>query len=369
MKKLNIMMLLLLGMFFIVSCDSDRDSNPTLQQPTTFVLNTPAYATSNVYDLENSQSIELTCSQPDYGYTAAVTYAVQVSLVNDFETEGAYDVLPSTYFTAKMDVNASELAVVATELSGQQEENFPIITKIYIRLKAALGNGAGVTYSNSIELAKVRLHYALDPVVPPTNMYINGSFVDWDWAKAVEMVPTHSNPGTFWGIVYIPEGAEFKLNSSKSWDGQPIGVNATLNDNAGAGLSGEDNIKVSNGGWYQLTVYTTITGRELTYTVNFDAPNIYSTGDPAGGFDTFDETRLFTVPADADGEFVSPAFVADGEMRMCIKLADIDWWKTEFIILDGKIEYRGTGDDQTRVNVKAGQKAYLKFSDGTGHVE
>ena len=43
--------------------------------------------------------------------------------------------------------------------------------------------------------------------------------------------------------------------------------------------------------------------------------------------------------------------------------------RTEFIILNGKIEYRGNDGDQERVQGKAGQKAYLNFSDNTGKVE
>jgi hypothetical protein len=41
----------------------------------------------------------------------------------------------------------------------------------------------------------------------------------------------------------------------------------------------------------------------------------------------------------------------------------------EFIILDGKIEYRGTGGDQTRVPVAAGKTVTLDFNAGTGTIE
>ena len=83
MKKLSILAMLAMGLSFFTACDDDRDSNPVIQQPTTFVLNEPAYASSNI-DLESSKEIRLTCSQPDYGYTAAVTYQVQLSLTNSF---------------------------------------------------------------------------------------------------------------------------------------------------------------------------------------------------------------------------------------------------------------------------------------------
>lgn len=57
MKKLNIMVWMMLGALGLCSCESDRDSNPVLLDPTTFTLNTPAYA-STVYDLKHSKTLE-----------------------------------------------------------------------------------------------------------------------------------------------------------------------------------------------------------------------------------------------------------------------------------------------------------------------
>lgn len=65
--------LLLAGLAMFTACTDDRDSNPTVQQPSTFELNMPALGGS-VYDLANTDSIRLTYEQPDYGYTAPVKY-------------------------------------------------------------------------------------------------------------------------------------------------------------------------------------------------------------------------------------------------------------------------------------------------------
>ena len=61
--------LMVLPLIF-ASCDTDDGSNPTLDLSHVsegFVLNTPAYAESNTYDLSQSEGIWLTCSQPNYG--------------------------------------------------------------------------------------------------------------------------------------------------------------------------------------------------------------------------------------------------------------------------------------------------------------
>ena len=107
--------------------------------------------------------------------------------------------------------------------------------------------------------------------------------------------------------------------------------------------------------------------------VEFETPNVYLMGDTSydGWNAQLVEQDLFIIPTEADGSFVSPAFAKDGEVRICVhpEAAAADWWRTEFIILNGKIEYRGNGGDQDRVQGKTGQKAYLNFSDNTGKIE
>ena len=48
-------LLLLCGVCLFTACDDDRDSNPTLAQPTSFTLNSPSYAQSLV-DLATTTS-------------------------------------------------------------------------------------------------------------------------------------------------------------------------------------------------------------------------------------------------------------------------------------------------------------------------
>ena len=101
MKKIsNILLAVTFALPLFTACETDNDSNPILNEPDTFTLNTPAYAANNVYDLKNAQTVELTCSQPDYGFPAATTYTVQASFEQDFleatdESKANYTVLES----------------------------------------------------------------------------------------------------------------------------------------------------------------------------------------------------------------------------------------------------------------------------------
>jgi hypothetical protein len=125
MKKIiSLILLAVVGVF--VGCSTDNDSNPTYRQPDSFVLNTPGMATA-VYDLRNSSVLQLTCSQPDYNFTAAATYVVQVSLNNTWidETESdaaTYEELETSFTKAEINVDALELDKAIVRLSAWKSE-------------------------------------------------------------------------------------------------------------------------------------------------------------------------------------------------------------------------------------------------------
>ena len=373
MKKFNIWASLLMGLAVFTACE-DQDNTPILQEPSSFTLNIPAYV-NTTYDLEHSKTLELTCSQPDYGFTAATSYAVEASLTGEWG-EGKSVLLGTTYESAKMNVDAAELAAALTALVNKDESAFPMITSVDLRLKAALTtSGKGEVYSNVITLPNVRLHYALPPVLLPKTMYINGSMcsADWNWNSSFPMVPTFDNDGTFWRLVYVPAGGEMKFNSAKAWDGGEFGTSATLNDNANAGLSGDGNIVVANGGWYLIVVHTALEGRNYVYTVDFNEPNVYLMGSNAPVNDwSINEANLFSVPEDAEGDFVSPAFAydtdGDGGIRACVSIDGYDWWETEVMVFGNELIYRATGGDQDRVNGTKGQTLSINFTHGTGSI-
>lgn len=378
MKKISILTFLSAGLLLFSACDSDRDSNPILQEPTAFVLNTPAYV-NTTYDLTNSKSVELTCSQPDFGFTAPVIYTVEVSLTQDFAESVKLD---TKYTTAKMAVDASEMALAVTNMSvakGKVEADFPITTSLYVRAIADLNSATETVSSitsNVINLPSVRTEFALPPVVLPTKLYLIGDLCGWDWGKSPEMIPCHDGTtGTFWSMVYLPKGG-IKFNTATAWDGNEVGyAGCTTVDNYNAGLSDSDgNIGVAKAGWYLIVIRSAVNGRNIDYTVEFNEPAVWLIGgvvkDGADWTECLDGWK-FAVPEVADANFISPAFAADAAEgpRAYVKIAGFDWWKAEFMVFDGKLKYRAAGGDLDRVVSKAGQKMYINFTKGTGKIE
>ena len=376
-------LLVVMSLTLMTACSDDNDSNPTIQSPTEFKLNTPALENTPI-DLANSSKIMLTCSQPNYGYTASVQYTVQVA--TDENMTDAVE-LSETSTSAKVAINASSLASALTNIfveKGKTEADFPMDVKAYFRLKANIvtSNGNVVEgteiLSNVVSLNNIHLLFSLPPVNLPSHVYTVGNFCDWKWDNCFDMVQVYGTEDTFWHLVYIDDSG-IKFNSAAEWNGSEVGyAGITVSGDCKDDIIDKDgNIASSKPGWYLVIVTTSVVNREIHYDVQFNKPTIWLIG-PAAGSDDFAEEAegwSFTVPTTMDGEFVSPAFVGsvpagtDKGVRMYVKIPGHDWWHSEFVVLDGKIKYRATGGDQDRVTGEVGQQVHLNFSKGTGEIK
>ena len=376
-------LLVVMSLTLMTACSDDNDSNPSIQTPTEFKLNTPALENTPI-DLANSSKIMLTCSQPNYGYTASVQYTVQVA--TDENMTDAVE-LSETSNSAKVEINANLLASTLTNIyvqKGKTEADFPMDVKAYFRLKANIvtSNGNVVEgteiLSNVVSLNKIHLLFSLPAVNLPKNVYVTGSFCDWDWAKSFDMVQVYGTEDTFWRLVYIDDSG-IKLNTATEWNGSEVGfAGITVSGDCKDEIIDKDgNIASSKPGWYLVIVTTSVVNREIHYDVQFNKPTIWLIGPAAGSTDYAEEAEgwSFTVPTTKDGDFVSPAFAGavpggDGDgVRMYVKVPGHDWWHSEFVVLSDKIEYRATGGDQARAAGSAGQKVYLNFAKGTGEIK
>lgn len=397
--KLKYLLLAAAGGFLFASCESDDPSLVVAEyhQPTKFVLNTPQFA-NGLYDLLNAKYVNFTFSQPDYGYAAVCNYQVEVSSDADF-TEP--QTVSEVFHNCDIQVSANDYAMAVCAAFGWEEQadvdaaladtengTIPVYTRIHASISTVEGSDI---VSNAVVLNTVP-YFALPEVKMPAGMWMVGNFNGWSFTADANMVPASpldGDPFQFWCIQYVKAGAGegFKFNTANSWNGDDFGPDkAEITSHVSGVTTGVDgtNYTLSEAGWYIFGVTVGIEGRNYTYKVDVFPPDIYIIGTCNGlgdGAWSANDDWKFTVPETADGDFVSPALAQapadDGGLRICInpKLSDGglwagDWWRTEFIILNGKIAYRGAGGDQERVKaVNAGQKVYLNFAKGEGKIE
>lgn len=390
MKKIfNILLLTAFALPIFTACETDDESNPTLKEPTSFMLNVPAYATNNVYDMKTTETIELTCSQPDYGFPASTSYSVQVSLEPEFtetteESTANYIELATTYPTAKMEVTGTEINTAMLDLWTAKNEGIDFPTdpiSIYIRLKAVItGGNRGKCLSNIIELPKVLGNSSTDKLEAPKTMFLVGSMIDTEWKVWKPMAMVSELNGQFFSLIYFDANSEFKFGTKEN---EYIGSDdsrLTLTDKASSGVSGASNgnITVKTAGWYVVFIKATVKGNEYAFTITFYPGDVYLFGATTGGKWDYSNEWKFTAPDDKDGSFISPAMKASGEVRMCCK-TDVDWWRTEFTLYKGEIFYRENNSisDNWEKNMGAdysvqgaeGKTIHMNFTAGTGELK
>lgn len=366
------------------ACETDNDSNPTLDLSHVgegFTLNTPANAQNNTYDLANAKSVELTCSQPNYGgMPLMVRYYVQVSLTEDF---ASYKELATSYTTAKMAVDAREINDAMVELfqEANPDTDYPATPRpLYIKLRAVIDgtDNMGETYSNVITLPSVLASYQAPEATFETQLYVVGQAIGEAWSTWKPVPQIYDMPGCYYTVVYVPEGTGFKWGTfEQDWRGYDRIRN--WDDVAGADVSAssDGNIVFANGGWYTLFFEAEIVGSSVQYDLHILPAEVYVIGNSMGGnWNVADPTLALQAPADQTGDWVSPAFTGSGELRAYVNVPGYDWWRTEFTLHNGEVYWRDVniidswselGSDYA-VQVSPGQCLYVNFDSNTGEV-
>ena len=189
MNKLHIFGMMALAMVSFTSCEDDTD--PKLQEPTEFVLNTPPFATQ-LYDLTPNGVIELTCSQPNYGLTLATTYGVEISMLEDFganlpapgegEAPHAVTILPVNPQSAVIEIPESKIAEAICAMRGiTSEEEYTEIPAhpLYVRALAHINNQPATKItSNTVTLTQVKGYCAFEAKVYDV-IYTPGNSNGW----------------------------------------------------------------------------------------------------------------------------------------------------------------------------------------------
>ena len=378
------------------SCDDDRDSNPTLDLSHLsegFVLNTPALAENNTYDLKSAKSLKLTCSQPNYGgIPYVVRYYVQVSIDPKFVSDptATHTELATFYKTAEMEVNASEVndAVVALFQAANPDTSVPEEMPIYIRLRAVLeitaDSNLGETYSNVITLPSVKAAYEAPDAKFTDNLFLIGDGIQTSWESWKAIPQVYGLTGNYYGVIYMQAGGEFEWGTENN-DYRGYNRLKEINDEAGAGITegDEHKIKVANAGWYTLYFKGKITEdkKNIDWALTIYPTQVYLLGacmnqtcDPW----VFDEAYALKAPADKNGKWESPAFLASAELRAAVKVGTLDWYTTEFTIYNGNLFWRRynivkswaeTEGEAYSVTTTVGQKLYIDFDNNTAEVK
>lgn len=303
-------LLLMCGMGLFAACADDNDSNPTLQQPSTFVLNEPSYVAQTIA-LELSQALPFTWSQPDYGFPAEVSYDIQASLTGNFnvstdeanaDESGAtipdYAVVASGIFGGTGSMDATTLDRNMVQIAQWTKETMPSKQAVYIRV-AATTPGAETIYSNVITLQTVPFYIALKEAAPELWYLVGECIGDGSWGnsadnigKAIFPLMTIADESydkvTGQGVIsytgFFPAGKGFKLiKTPGDWNDQWGAGDAGYVKNDG----GSGNITVPSDGYYTVMLDTKNDVLSIEPLLGA-SPRVFSTMGMPGGYNGWD---------------------------------------------------------------------------------
>ncbi len=185
---------------FFTACSDDKDSNPSLIQPTAFTLNTPAYVNETV-DLESTNELFLSWSQPKYTADNAplqVTYEVQVSPSNSFtvstteagaDESGAtvadYAAMARTTTQCTYNLLSADLDKALMEIKKWEKSAMPEIVSVFVRINAFIsenGDRLNSIVSNAVELKFNPYYIELKDAAPIMWYLVGNNIADGAWS-------------------------------------------------------------------------------------------------------------------------------------------------------------------------------------------
>ena len=383
------------GLVVFTSCKDDNESNPTITQPTTFVLNQPSI-NGNI-DLERSQTITLTWSQPtpytDFNAPVVPTYTIQVSPTGSFNmafdanaednTGADFFNLDETYSNGKnVEVNTQTLNRSLEELCGWTEATIPAIQEVSFRVKSAIRDASfneyGVIYSNVVTLKTIPYYIELKPADPALWWLIGADIADGSWGGDMGkcVIPmqtvdgaeydTKTGDGEIQWIGYLG-GNGFKLRGAlddgwaSQW-GQGDSFGSFVKNDGGSG-----NITVPVAGVYKVTLNTK--EDKLTIEAYDGSAPVFSGMAISGSFNGWSDTPM--TPCSPGWEnhdwYITYEFAAGDE----VKVKQADSWDFNkggtFINYSEGMYVYGVGNGANLVVAEAG-KYLIFFNDITGYI-
>ena len=377
--------MLLAGIFALTSCEKDQDSNPTLLQPTEFVLNEPALGAT--VDLETATVFNtLTWSQPkftDLDAPLVVNYTVELATQPDFSDKFQYGDVMTTCSIELLpeDVNSA----MQTQYGWESDDDVPASTPLYAHVVAEVQNAgleavATIT-SNTVKMS-VAPYFVLLQAADPVVWYLIGSDIcDGSWGSNIPdaVIPMEPISGetydmatglgkTHW-IGYLG-GNGFKLRGDMTdgwatqW-GQGSSFGEFVKNDGGS-----SDIKVTTPGLYEVTLDTK--NDELTVVEYTEAVSSYSGMSISGSFNSWGDDAMTAVHSVAGANnhdwYITYTFAKGDEVK--IKEAgswDFNRGGTLAERADGGYDCFGVGNGDNLVIPEDGTYLIL-FNDITGYI-
>lgn len=205
---INRVFLLTICSFALLSCEKDEE-RVTLRVGTAPVLT--ASTTSMVLLEEDAanDALTLTWNEADFGFDAAVDYALQIDTAGDNFATAPYTVSMGNELEKSWTVE--ELNTLLTKLKYTPEE----AQDVAIRIRATVSDLVAPVYSN-VSTINVTPYSTM---VEPGYLYVPGGYQGWSVDTAPALISVEDN-GIYTGVISFvgADSKEFKFTPERDWD-------------------------------------------------------------------------------------------------------------------------------------------------------
>lgn len=290
MKTKSIILLVIAGLFVLAGCtklEEVRMSSTTTRPK----LTAPASGTTYKISATNINDtlIRFTWNPANYGFEAAVTYTLQMSLTSSFTTANTLGTSTTGKFALPTSAINTTLLLLGADTS--------VYTPVNYRIMAVINSKVNTIYSDtgsvSIKAFQIYIKYP--------RLYVPGDYQGWNAADSTTVIWSPTNNSMYEGYLYLSAATSgMKFLKIPTWD-----IDNTIGDPNSNGISGT--LQIGNWGGNNINV----SGGPGVFKVNADLPDkTYSwkktvwtiIGDAtAGGWNTDTQmtysttTKLWTV--------------------------------------------------------------------------
>lgn len=282
-----------IGAALLATTSCKQNTEPKFERAMSMELNTPPLA-NQLYTLTPDGVIDLSWSQPDWGFAAPAKYQVEASFEEDFhyyenDTPANYFVMPTVYTKCDAQVKMEDLAVAICSLRGisdpaqyTDEPARPVYLRIHGYIDGILESSV---YSNSILLEQVKEYCA---VRVPGKIYLVGSpegwtgpeeafashYANWALSEPEDAIDSKVYSASF----QIPAEPMFRFYTALTgWDADSWGSQKDDNPLEFQLTDGQFNGTIDGPGWKGSYNFAAYSGGTMNFKVDLKAKTILIT--------------------------------------------------------------------------------------------
>ncbi|QKZ13216.1 SusE domain-containing protein [Spirosoma sp. KUDC1026] len=263
----NYLLMACLALTMLAACEKDED-RLILAESTTLALTSSATSVSLNSGTATNEALRLSWTPADYGFSAAVTYTVQLD-----KQGGTFEapVNISAGSSTSLSVTGATLNQSLLRLGLAPNNAGQFAVRVMAAIARPSSDPSNMVYSNAATVSATP--YLV--IVDYPSLYVPGDYQGWTPATAPRIASVKDNK-VYEGYIYFSKASPFKITSAPNWDNTNYGTGGT----GKLSTTGGD-LTIAEAGYYLVKADLTA----LTWSATKTTWSVIGAATP-GGWDT-----------------------------------------------------------------------------------